>query len=688
MVNDFLFELGTEELPSGAVYRLAEALAQQLTARLQKALVPHGSVQFFASPRRLAVRIKEVNVQQQEQTISRRGPALAGSQTQNGQPTQALIGFAKSCGVSIDVLKTVETDKGAWWYYESSSKGELTRDLLPKIIEEALAMLPIAKPMRWGKGEVEFVRPVHWAVLLFGAEAISCQILGVTTTRNSYGHRFHHPQAVEITSPEAYESILKQAYVVADFVKRRTLIKEQIQQLAAEKHYQAIMPDALIDEVTAIVEWPVSMVVGFDDAFLEVPPQALIASMQSHQKCFALQDDEARLVPYFITVSNIDSLAPHSVILGNERVMRARLSDAVFFYQKDRQTPLHHYREKTGEVIFQAKLGTLLDKSERLCQLMRYMSGPFQCTEAEALRAAFLSKCDLLTGMVGEFPELQGLMGYYYARHDGESEAVAVALNEQYMPRFAADDLPISVLGCALSLADRMDTLVGAFAIGQRPTGVKDPFKLRRQALAVIRILIEKPEAPTLSSLIEQACLGYGALLQPAPDSMTALRLFILERLYAFYEMQGVSADVVQAVRARQEENLFDLDKRIKALQVFLVGENAISLSAACKRVNHLLQHMTLDCHSPVEAALFQEPAERDLYQRLQGLGEQIAPFYAQHDYVSALTQLASLREPIDRFFDKVMVMVEDPALRINRLQLLAQLQSLLQGVADISLLS
>lgn len=688
MVNDFLFELGTEELPSGSVYPLAEALAQELTERLQKALISHGSVQFFAAPRRLAVWIQAVDVQQQAQRISRRGPALDASQTQEGQPSQALLGFAKSCGVTIDALKTIETDKGTWWHYEATSAGGQTRDLLPKLVEAALTALPIAKPMRWGKGEIEFVRPVHWAVLLFGTDVISCQILGIATSRNSYGHRFHHPSAVEITTPAAYESLLEQAYVLADFAKRRAVIKEQIQNLVMEKHYQVIMPDDLLDEVTAIVEWPVAMMIGFNEEFLEVPPEALIASMQSHQKCFALQDGHGRLVPYFITVSNIQSSKPESVILGNERVMRARLSDAAFFYQKDRQTPLHHYREKTGEVIFQAKLGTLLDKSERLIHLMQYLSGPFQCKEADASRAAYLSKCDLLTGMVGEFPELQGLMGGYYARHDGESEVVAVALNEQYMPRFAADELPNTALGCTLSLADRMDTLVGAFAIDQRPTGVKDPFKLRRHALAVIRILIEKSEAPTLSAFIEQARQGYGLTFQPGPDSMTALRHFILERLYAFYEMQGVSADVVQAVRARQEENLFDLDKRLKALQTFMGGEYAQSLSAACKRVNHLLQHTRVDSTLSVNKVLFQESAEHELYQRLQAISDEIAPHYTCHDYTHALTQLAGLREPVDRFFDKVMVMVEDESLRRNRLQLLAQLQSLLQGVADISLLS
>ena len=687
MVNDLFFELGIEELPSGSVVPLAKALADQLVTRLAKALVDHGAVQYFATPRRLAVWIHEVQDQQDNQTVSRRGPAVAVGQDKNGEPTQALIGFAKSCGVTVDALTIVETDKGSWWLYESTTEGAKTRDILPGLLAESLAALPIAKPMRWGEAEFEFVRPVHWAVLLFGHEVIRCPLLGVQTGSQSFGHRFHHPQAIEIASPEAYTAALRNAYVIADFATRRQMIVEQIQSLATSAGFQVVMPEALLDEVTSIVEWPVALMIGFEPEFLNVPSEALIASMQSHQKCFALRDADDHLVPYFITVSNIESSHPESVMTGNEKVMCARLSDAAFFYHTDKQKPLSEYREATQHVLFQLKLGTLWDKSERLCALIGAWAEQMKFSRVDAVRAAVLSKCDLMTGMVGEFPELQGLMGYYYALNDGEDSAVAVALNEQYMPRFAADELPSSVLGRALSLADRLDTLVGAFAIGQKPTGVKDPFKLRRHALAVIRLLIQMPEAPTFSKLIEQTVRAYGQTLQPEPGSMEALRLFVLERLYAYYEAQGITAEMVQAVRACQEEVMFDVDKRVKALQAFMGSQEALSLSAACKRVNHLLQHASTVSVDDVDTTLFQEPAEQALYRQLETVEKHIASFYAAHDYEKTLSHLASLRDPVDAFFDHVMVMVDDDTQKTNRLRLLTRLQKLLQGVADISLL-
>ena len=688
MVHDVLFELGTEELPSGAVFVLAEALANQLISRLALANIVHDTVRFFATPRRLAVLIKGVEDTQAEQAISRRGPAFAAGQDKDGVPTQALIGFAKSCGVTVDALTTVETDKGKWWLYECVAPGAKTCDLLPGMLKESLAALPIPKPMRWGDGDTEFARPVHWAVLLFGDDVIRCDLLGVQTGRKSYGHRFHHPDAIDIASPATYESTLQHAFVTADFETRRQMIIDQAQSLATSAGFHAEMPEALVNEVTSIVEWPVALLVNFDAKFLDVPSEALIASMQSHQKCFALRDNKGALVPHFITISNIKSINPDQVIAGNEKVMRARLSDAAFFYQKDRCQSLNDYRESTAHVLFQAKLGSLLDKSERLRTLMNGWVKWMHVPQKEALRAAELCKCDLMTGMVGEFPELQGLMGYYYARHDGESESVAVALNEQYMPRFAADDLPSSDLGLVLSLADRLDTLVGAFAIGQKPTGVKDPFKLRRHALAVIRLLIQIPNAPALSDLIRQSLLAYGDTLNPETDSMETLRLFILERLYAYYEGQAITADLVQAVRARQDDVLFDMDHRLKALQVFVGRQEALSLAAACKRVTNLLNHAaTTHGHVDVDAALFNEPAEQVLFQSVKNAEILVQPFYAAHEYGDILNQLASLREPVDAFFEHVMVMVDDQAQKNNRLNLLARLQALLQGVADISLL-
>lgn len=688
MASDLLFELGTEELPSGSVFLLAEALANQMATRLIQAGVKYGPVRFFATPRRLAVRIQDVSDRQDDQQISRKGPSLQAGFDVNGAPTQALIGFAKSCGVTVDALITLETDKGLWWFYESKVAGAETRTLLPNLLTESLAALPIPKPMRWGDGEMAFSRPVHWAVLLLGGDVIRCSLLGVETGNKSYGHRFHHPQAVELSSPEVYETMLEGAYVIVDFAKRRQLIEEQIQSLAIMSNFEAIVPDVLLDEVTSIVEWPVALMIGFEPAFLKVPAEALIASMQSHQKSFALRDQSGQLVPYFIAVSNIQSQHPESVIAGNEKVMHARLSDAAFFFQQDKLKALHEYRVATADVLFQAKLGTLLQKSDRLYAWMSAWAGGLGISQVDAHRAAFLSKCDLVTGMVGEFPELQGLMGYYYALNDGESQSVALALNEQYLPRFSADILPTSTLGLALSLADRIDTLVGIFAMGQRPTGIKDPFKLRRHALAVIRLLIMLPKAPSLSVLIEHAFKAYGEGFQAEAGAMETLRLFILERLYAYYEAQEIPANVVQAVRARQEADLFDLDQRVKALHAFVMRPEASSLSAACKRVNHLLHHASMtEGGGSIDPGLFEEAAERDLFQRLEHLQQSVLPYYVSHQYENILTTLSCLREPVDEFFEHVMVMVEDDARRKNRLNLLIRLQQVLQGVAAISLL-
>lgn len=688
MVHDLLFELGIEELPSAAVFSLAESLKKQMTSNLDRVAIAYGDVQFFATPRRLAVLILDVQEQQTDQEISRRGPAFDAGQDKNGNPTQALVGFAKSCGITVDALTTVETDKGKWWLYESVAKGVQTRDLLPDIINESLAALPIPKPMRWGDGDVEFARPVHWAILLLGDDLIDAKILGIMTGRHTYGHRFHHPEAVDIPSPRAYAEILKNAFVIADFSQRRCMIVEQLEKLAQNSGFSPVLPPELLDEVTSIVEWPVALMANFEREFLDVPAEALIASMQSHQKCFALRDSHGDLVPHFMTVSNIKSQYPEQVISGNEKVMRARLSDAAFFYRQDKRQPLSQYRAATELVLFQAKLGTISDKSNRLQVLLGGWVEVMDLQSGEAQRAAELSKCDLMTGMVGEFPELQGLMGYYYALHDQESRAVAIALNEQYMPRYAADVLPATSLGRALSLADRLDTLVGAFAIGQRPTGVKDPFKLRRHALAVIRLLIETPNAPALSILIQQSLLTYGDLLKPVAGAMDALRLFILDRLYAFYEGQGVTVDLVNAVRAREEDVLFDLDKRLQALGIFVGMNEAVSLSAACKRVTNILQQAGLTSESiNVDPSLFQESAEKVLYERLLQTEEFVTPLYAAHDYRETLMHLAQLRECVDVFFDKVMVMVNDETQKRNRLALLARLQLLLQGVADISLL-
>jgi glycyl-tRNA synthetase beta chain len=687
MVNDFIFELGCEELPSGAVWPLADEFANQLLAALDKAQLSYGAVKRFATPRRLAIIIADLQTEQASQNVTRRGPAAIAAYDKEGNPTPALLGFAKSCAVELNQLKKIQTDKGDWIVCETSSSGSQTKQLLPSLVSQSLAALPIAKPMRWGSGDSEFARPVHWAVMLYGNEVLEHEIMGVKTGRLSRGHRFHAPQELNIDSAQSYESQMNEAFVVADFALRRQMIKEQVQQLAVPYKATVIMPEDLLDEVTSIVEWPQALIANFEEEFLEVPSEALIASMQSHQKTFALKDKHGTLLPHFITVANILSSNPPQVVQGNEKVMRARLSDAAFFFRQDKKQSLSHHIPATEQVVFQVKLGSLYDKALRVKALMMHLSNELDFSEQQAERAALLSKCDLMTGMVGEFPELQGLMGYYYALNDGEDKNVAQALNEQYMPRFAADALPESTLGIALSLADRLDTLVGIFAIGQKPSGVKDPFKLRRHALAVIRLLIATPVALNLSTLIDEAIKNYGDILPDDRSVLLELKPFILERLHSFYQNQEVSSDLVHAVRARQDEWLYDLDKRLNALKLFVTMPEAGTLSAACKRVNNLLSHAKMDSAIDINEQLLEKGAEQALYDQLHKVSRSVAPLYAAADYGALLKQLASLKEPVDAFFDQVMVMVEDEQVKKNRLALLARLQELLQGVADISML-
>ncbi|VEB34664.1 glycyl-tRNA synthetase beta chain [Legionella sainthelensi] len=687
MVNDFIFELGCEELPSGSVWPLADEFANLLLAALDKAQLVYGQVKRYATPRRIAVVILGLQAEQQSQNITRRGPALAAAYDKEGNPSSALLGFAKSCGVEVGQLTQLETEKGAWIIYETQSQGNKTKDLLPALISQALAALPISKPMRWGSGDDEFARPVHWIVTLYGDDVIEYTLLGIQSGRFSRGHRFHHPQQFSIHSAQSYESQMKEAFVMADFANRRQIIQEQVKQLASSYQATAIMPESLLDEVTSIVEWPQALIADFEKEFLEVPAESLIASMQSHQKCFALKDKQGNLLPHFITVSNIVSSNPKQVIMGNEKVMRARLSDAAFFFRQDKKQALSQLIPGTEHVVFQAKLGSLLDKALRVEAMMTYLSAALHLEVHQAQRAAQLSKCDLLTGMVGEFPELQGLMGYYYALNDGEDHVVAHALNEQYMPRFSADSLPESDLGLALSLAERIDTLVGIFAIGQKPSGVKDPFKLRRHALAVVRLLISTSAPLNLSTLIEQAIVYYGAKVSIEPNLRDELKLFILDRLQSYYHGQGLSLDLIHAGRARQDEWLYDLDKRLSALQAFVMLPEAASLSAACKRVNNLLAQIEKHVLPPIKEQLLEEEVEKSLYTQIKHITQAVEPLYRAADYSSLLKLLATLKEPVDAFFDKVMVMVDDETIRSNRLALLVCLQDLLQGVADISLL-
>ncbi len=685
MSNDILFEIGTEELPSRAVQLLAEALQQHVLATLDAAGISHGEARSFATPRRLAVLVSTVARQQRDQVISRRGPAVVDIQEIQHNPSAALLGFAKTCGVALDQLTTITTDKGRWWCYEAVKPGESTQTLLPKLLQEAVARLPIAKGMCWGHGDVLFARPVHWVVLLYGTELVEATILGVPSGRYSYGHRFHSPQAIAITEPAAYESSLLQSYVIADFAKRRQRIAAQITALAAQQARQVIMPEALLDEVTSIVEWPKALLAHFDEPFLDIPQEVLIAAMQSHQKCFALCADDGSLVNDFITVSNIESLDEARVIAGNEKVMRARLSDAQFFYQQDRKQQFSANLEQLKRVVFQEKLGTLYDKTIRISSLMQVLTPALALNLTKSLRCADLSKCDLMTGMVGEFPELQGLMGYYYALHAGEDPEIATALHEQYMPRFAADSIPQSSLGLALSLADRIDTLVGTFAIGLKPSGVKDPFKLRRHALAVVRILSTIENHTSLTALISSAAAAFAT---SANHAIAGLKPFILDRLQSYYLGEGFTADQIQATLLCQDDWLYDFHHRIQALRWFVQQPEASILLQAAKRVNQLLNHGQHDkALSTINPDVLCESAEVALHQLMVTLQQQVQPWYQQQQYTLILQNLLQLAPKIDQFFEHVMVMTDDLALQANRLALLSTLQRLLHGVAHLGLL-
>ena len=681
-MKDFLFELGTEELPVAAVRELSEALLERFRLALTQANIGFGKLKCFATPRRLAVFAQAVSPVQASQVISKRGPAV-NDKSPADKPSPAVMGFAKSCGVDVADLQIQETEKGAWWVFTTETPELPTEHILPSIMQQILNDLPIKKLMRWGDGDLAFSRPVHWAVMLWGKEVLPATIFAVKTGRTSYGHRFHHPGPVEISDPNHYESALFAAKVVVDFQQRQTQIREQILHLANAAQLEAVIPDDLLEEVTSIVEWPCALVANFDAKFLEVPAEALMAAMQIHQKSFALYTPAGKIAPHFIAVANIESQNVQQIKQGNEKVMRARLSDADFFFQKDQQQGLASHLPALKQVVFQTQLGSLADKSQRIADIMTKLQTPLHLDHAELMRSATLCKCDLLTGMVGEFPELQGIMGYYYATYAYESAAVALALKEQYLPRFAQDELPTSALGHALSLADRLDTLYGLFAIGQKPTGVKDPFKLRRHALAIARMLSILP-GMSLQACLHAAGDAYiGHLTDKSAELIPELKLFLLERLQGYYQNQEVPTEVFQAVRACQADDLYDLAQRISALQNFIQDPQAQALTAMAKRVNNVLAQVAKTTEPTVNPALFSETAEQHLWAEI----EKIDAIFKQNpkSYGDNLLCLVKIEPVLADFFAKVMVMVEDPNLQQNRVSLLRRLQCLLTSIADLS---
>ncbi|QJQ95584.1 MULTISPECIES: glycine--tRNA ligase subunit beta [Halomonadaceae] len=682
-INTLLIELGVEELPPGAIDSLSDALADGVASGLREAEVAFREIRAYATPRRLALHIEALADKQPDREVERRGPALAAA-FKDGQPTRAAEGFARSCGVSVEELIHLETDKGTWLGYREQQQGGATTQLLPAILSKAIATLPVPKNMRWGASRIEFSRPVHWLVMLYGDQTVDAEVLGLKAGRTTYGHRFHAPQALELEHAEAYLEALENAYVLADRQRRRERIREQVLAEAECFDATAVIDEALLSEVSGLVEWPVALTGSFDESFLEVPPECLISSMKANQKYFHLLDDAGNLKPLFITISNIASQDPQQVIAGNEKVIRPRLADAAFFYDMDRKHSLASRREGLASVVFQQKLGTLADKAKRSAVVARFIAERIGGDSDHAERAAELAKCDLVTEMVLEFPELQGTMGCYYARQDGEADDVAQALQEQYLPRFASDAIPQSRTGLALALADRLDTLTGIFGIGQRPTGAKDPFALRRAAIGVLNILIKGELDLDLRELLELATAQHKEL--PKAEGLVDVVLgYMLDRFRAWAQDEGIAVEVYLAVRSRPVTKPLDFARRLRAVAAFSHREEASALAAANKRVSNILAKQAHDGSTVIEPSLLQESAEKALADALQTRRDEVSPLFAGARYSEALDTLASLRKPVDAFFDEVMVVAEGEAVRNNRLALLANLQDLFLEVADIA---
>ena len=707
--HDFLVELGTEELPPTALRGLEQAFAAGVRTGLEKGGLTHGDVVSFATPRRLAVLVKRLVARQPDQDIKRRGPPVSASFDGAGQPTRAALAFAASCGVTVEALQRLDEGKGSFLFFIGTKPGAAVAELLPQIVQTSLDGLPIPRRMHWGSGTAEFVRPVHWLVMLYGKDVLPARLLETDAGNQTQGHRFHAPKPIRITSPAAYERALSErGFVLPDFAARRELIKTRVSAVAAELGGRALIGDELLDEVTALVEWPVPLAGRFEDRFLELPREVLISTLQDHQRYFAVEDEQGRLMPSFITVSNIESRDPAKVREGNERVVRPRLADAAFFWGQDRKHPLAARRDALDAMTFQVKLGSLGDKTRRVRALAGEIAGTGIGERADAERAAELCKCDLLTAMVGEFPELQGIMGTYYALADGEPAEVAVAIREHYLPRGAGDELPETHAGLAVAIADKLDTLAGIFEIGEKPTGAKDPFGLRRAAIGLLRILIEKRLDLDLRRLIGIALVNVRADVERIRASKAAAAAsgatgttdeqvydFIMERLRAYYlertpsglpgSAPAFTTEMFDAVLATKPASPLDFDARLNALRAFLDLPEATSLAAANKRIANILRKAGELQRSDVEVESLKDPAEIRLFDAMRSLREAVATAVAQREYANALGRLAQLRPPVDAFFEQVMVMDDDPGLRANRLALLAQLHGLFIGIADLS---
>ncbi|EKO3925015.1 glycine--tRNA ligase subunit beta [Vibrio metschnikovii] len=686
MAKEFLIELGTEELPPKQLRTLAEAFAANFSTELAAAELTHDGIKWFATPRRLALKVANLAEKQADKVLEKRGPAVSVAFDAQGNPTKAAQGWARGNGITVEQADRLKTEQGEWLLFKQEVKGQAAKAIVVELAAKALANLPIAKPMRWGDKETQFIRPVKTLTILLGDELIDGEILGVASARIIRGHRFMGEKEFTIDSAQQYPDILEQrGKVIADYETRKATIIAGAQQAAQQVGGIAELDDDLVEEVTALVEWPVVLTAKFEEKFLNVPSEALVYTMKGDQKYFPVYNANKQLLPNFIFVTNIESKEPRHVIEGNEKVVRPRLADAEFFFNTDLKSKLIDRLPQLETAIFQQKLGTIKDKTDRITELAGYIAEQIGADVAQAKRAGLLAKCDLMTSMVFEFTDTQGVMGMHYARHDGEPEAVALAMNEQYMPRFAGDQLPTDGVSSALAMADKLDTIVGIFGIGQAPKG-SDPFALRRASLGVLRIIVEYGYQLDLVDLVAKAKSLFGDRLTNQAVEHDVIE-FMLGRFRAWYQDEGFSVDVIQAVLARRPTKPADFDQRVKAVSHFRELEAAEALAAANKRVGNILAKFAGQLPAEVDLALLQEPAEKALAQDVAVMSEALEPVFASGDYQQALSQLASLREPVDAFFDNVMVMADDEVLKQNRLTLLNDLRNLFLQIADISLL-
>ena len=684
--QNFLVEIGTEELPPKALKTLATSFADNVEVELNQAGLSFDKIEWFAAPRRLAVKVLNLATQQPSKEIEKRGPAVSAAFDAEGKPTKAAEGWARGCGITVEQAERIATDKGEWLVHRAKIEGQPTKNLLNGIVANALAKLPIPKPMRWADKTVQFIRPVHTVTMLLGDELIEGEILGVASARTIRGHRFLGEKEFEIQHADQYPQLLREkGSVVADFNERKAEILAKSQAKATALGGVADIEESLLEEVTSLVEYPNVLAAKFEERFLAVPAEALVYTMKGDQKYFPIYDKDGKLLPHFIFVSNINPEDPTAIIEGNEKVVRPRLTDAEFFFKTDLKQKLVDRLPRLETVLFQQQLGTLKDKTDRIEQLAGEIAKQIGADEAKAKRAGLLSKCDLMTNMVFEFTDTQGVMGMHYARHDGEDEEVAVALNEQYMPRFAGDELPKSLVASAVALADKFDTLTGIFGIGQAPKGSADPFALRRAALGALRIIVEKNLPLDLEDLVKKSAALFGDKLTNQ-NVVADVVDFMLGRFRAWYQDEGITVDVIQAVLARRPTHPADFDARVRAVSHFRTLDSAEALAAANKRVSNILAKADAAI-GEINLTACVEPAEKALAEAVLALRTEVQPLIAQGDYTAVLDKLANLRAPVDSFFDNVMVNAEDPVLRQNRLAILNTLQDLFLQVADISVL-